>query len=42
MITSSGRVDELTSCQQKWFCGFFVPLGTPCSLLAVNVCALCV
>ena len=23
------------------FCGFFVPLGTPCNLLAVNVCALC-
>ena len=23
------------------FCGFFVPLGTLCNLLAVNVCALC-
>ena len=41
---------ELTSytCRQvgellaKRFCGFFVPLGTLCNLLAVNVCALCV
>ena len=26
----------------RLFCGFFVPLGTPCNLLAINVCALCV
>ena len=26
----------------RLFCGFFVPLGTLCNLLAINVCALCV
>ena len=40
MITSSGRVDELSA--KMVLCVLFVPLGTPCNLLAVNVCALCV